>query len=381
MSKSKKDPSSRECANCGSADLQLTFCGRCRATPYCGKPCQTQHWKAGHKGQCVALEDRKPSKEAIAETPCAICLDELTDALKLSCGHSYHKGCVDRLRKFGVNQVCPLCRATLPTSPESLFDDATEKYVVIYDKVVAGLTSWNKVGQEMKEIVRMYTEAADQGHVGSQCNLGIIYSEGEGVPKDFAKAMRLFHLAAEKGDSFAQHNLGNMYSETDDIPEAAKWYRKSAEQGHAEAQRILGNIYHNGIPRDDQESTHWWRKAADQGDDKSQYNLGCSYYHGEGVHQDYRVAAQWLRKAADQGNLDAQYNMGRMYLHGEGLPQSDAEAVKWYRRAAIQGNAESQFNLGNLYKIGKGVKQSDQEATKWWRKAAEQGHAFAKSYL
>jgi TPR repeat protein len=373
----KKEASCRECANCGTVDLPLTFCARCRATPYCGKPCQVQHWKGGHKEQCVAVDCRKPSKEAsAAETPCAICLDELVDPLKLSCGHTYHKGCVEQLRKFGVNQVCPLCRATLPPSPEKLFADATELYFVIFDKVRAGLISWSTLDetrqQEMREVVRLYTEAADQGHEESQCNLGIIYCEGEGVPKDCVKALRLFHLAAKQGDSCAQHNLGNMYNDTGDKLEATKWYRKAASQGHTDSQRILGNIYHNGdgIPRDDKESVHWWRKAADQGDDKSQYNLGCSYYHGHGVRQDYREAVRWLRKAADQGNANAQFNMGMMYKEGQGVPKSYSAAAQLFHKAALQGNADAQGHLGNLYSMGQGVKQSDQEAAKWWRLAA-----------
>jgi len=39
------------CAQCGCGALQA--CARCRAVHYCGKVCQSAHWKAGHKQLCV----------------------------------------------------------------------------------------------------------------------------------------------------------------------------------------------------------------------------------------------------------------------------------------------------------------------------------------
>eukprot|EP00984_Skeletonema_dohrnii_P015885 scaffold6970_cov82-Skeletonema_dohrnii-CCMP3373.AAC.2 len=48
----------RFCGHCGvaSEDIpegMLKACGRCHSTWYCGKECQTEHWKAGHKRDCV----------------------------------------------------------------------------------------------------------------------------------------------------------------------------------------------------------------------------------------------------------------------------------------------------------------------------------------
>jgi hypothetical protein len=45
------------CANCGvgetAGSAALKLCSRCKAAVYCGKECQTQHWKAGgHREVC-----------------------------------------------------------------------------------------------------------------------------------------------------------------------------------------------------------------------------------------------------------------------------------------------------------------------------------------
>ena len=59
-----------KCANCGKEaktmpDGKLKACIRCRATWYCGKECQTMHWKeeAGHKADCVKYGSTGVPKE------------------------------------------------------------------------------------------------------------------------------------------------------------------------------------------------------------------------------------------------------------------------------------------------------------------------------
>ena len=60
--KASANPEARECAHCGVQEgnhgATLRKCVRCKVTSYCSKPCQTAHWKAGHKLQCVRPEER-----------------------------------------------------------------------------------------------------------------------------------------------------------------------------------------------------------------------------------------------------------------------------------------------------------------------------------
>ena len=51
-------------------------------------------------------------------------------------------------------------------------------------------------------------EAVD---AAAQSNLGLMYQEGEGVPKDSAEAVKLYRKAADQGSPAAQCNLGCMY--------------------------------------------------------------------------------------------------------------------------------------------------------------------------
>ncbi|KXZ47496.1 hypothetical protein GPECTOR_35g934 [Gonium pectorale] len=49
------------CANLegdSEADLALKVCARCGSVGYCCRPCQTAHWRAGHKEACGSRRDR-----------------------------------------------------------------------------------------------------------------------------------------------------------------------------------------------------------------------------------------------------------------------------------------------------------------------------------
>ena len=104
--------------------------------------------------------------------------------------------------------------------------------------------------------------------------------------KPLPKDLKSLKALAEKGDVRAQCNLGLMYVQgqgvVQDSKEAVYWYQKAADQGFTDAQVSLAWMYHHGdgVKKDDKEAAKWWskavavfRKAADQGDAKAQFKL------------------------------------------------------------------------------------------------------------
>lgn len=170
-------------------------------------------------------------------------------------------------------------------------------------------------GQNHPEALAWNRKAADQGYAAAQYNLGVMYSEGMGIPQDHA--------------------------------EAAEWYRKAADQGFVLAQHQLGLMYLDGtgIAQDDAKAAEWYRKAADQGFAFAQSNLGWMYGIGRGVPRDDAEAMRWYRKAADQGLAVAQYNLGLLLEQGVDAPPNALEAARWYELAAAQGHAEAKHRL------------------------------------
>jgi hypothetical protein len=75
---------------------------------------------------------------------------------------------------------------------------------------------------------------ATGGDPKAQCDLGMNYANGNGVPQDFAASVTWFRKAAEQGDANAQLRLGMSFLEgkgtNKDLNEAIKWFYKAA--GH-----------------------------------------------------------------------------------------------------------------------------------------------------
>jgi len=123
-------------------------------------------------------------------------------------------------------------------------------------------------------------QKADPQKAVALLNEGLRYWNGDGIPKDIAKAIELFRKSADMGNATAQWRLGNGYSlGLGGFPEnqtkAVEWYQKAADQGLAVAQNLLGICYQNGIAVavDYANAAKWYRKAAEQGDAGAQKSL------------------------------------------------------------------------------------------------------------
>ena len=355
----------KDCANCSAPEGTIPgkphhrHCSRCKNTYYCSRACQKVHWfKGGHKKLCVPVADQRvpsggttgeeenqskaPSAErgfrggtgsgtgeAADEAVCAICLEVLREASseQLPCSHVYHAECVKHLRKFGINQVCPLCRADLPPGPEQLWDKAARRWMVLMSRYGQGeFEPWIKISDEkdrleLDAILRFMKDAAEQGCVEAQGHLGEVYDHSLGVPRDANRAVRYMRMAAENGNATAaltaQNNLGYAYQQgKGDLPQS---YVKAVE---------------------------WWRKAADQGYAPCQHNLGVAYIMGKGVAQSDHKAAEFYRKAAEQCHAGAQVGLAELYYFGRGgLPRDLKLSLKYLKHAAAQGREDAKLRM------------------------------------
>ena len=274
---------------------------------------------------------------------------------------------------------------------------------------------------------------AKKGNVSAQNNLGDMYKNGKGVPKDYKEAVKWFKLAAKKGNVSAQNNLGVMYKKGKGVPkdykEAVKWFKLASKERHAKSQYDLGIMYRDGLGviQYDKESIWWIKKSAEKGFPEAQNNLGERYSEGKGFTQDNEEAIKWFKLATKQKFPEAQYNLSKIYLkeanqisdsfikkedsqdnkekknYIEGViekfisetnTENSTKEIKTYYlntlRSSVknlivssskQGFDKSQFVLGLMYKNGEGVPQDYKEAVKWYRKAAKQGNFEAQYSL
>ena len=94
--------------------------------------------------------------------------------------------------------------------------------------------------------LEIWQTLAEQGDANAQTNLGIMYSKGDGVPQDDAKAVEWFRKAAEQGYPAAQHSLGFMYASGKGVPldyvNAYAWFALAATQEHPNSRPSLAFV-------------------------------------------------------------------------------------------------------------------------------------------
>ncbi len=85
--------------------------------------------------------------------------------------------------------------------------------------------------------LKIWRPLADQGEARAQFNLGTLYDEGHGVPRDAAQAVTWYRRAADRGEPHAQYNLAAMYDDglgvKQDRVQALKWLTIAASRFEA----------------------------------------------------------------------------------------------------------------------------------------------------
>ncbi|MGD9969522.1 MAG: hypothetical protein AB7S65_03640, partial [Sulfuricurvum sp.] len=237
--------------------------------------------------------------------------------------------------------------------------------------------------------------------------------------KDYATAVKLWQPMAENGNMAAQYNLGILYENGYGVPrndsEAFKWYLKAAEQGHIDAQYNVGVMYGAGvgIEKNDRQAQQWLSKAASQGDKEAKKILETRY----GGSAAMNVAAVKTEEKAQTPAITSKKSKSKKKRSKTSVPAPQesiavapvvpvavqkpkapeaatvvdpmpivaaapvqaepvsvpavsspvlpaategngmSEAAKWMMKSAKQGDPRAQYNLGLLYAEGNGVEK------------------------
>lgn len=271
--------------------------------------------------------------------------------------------------------------------------------------IVSAPPGWAMTAEQVSQLQRLAAhgnaqalqqlrQVAQQGSLAAEVGLGILYDNGQGVPRNYAKAVFWWNKASAQQKKTAKRavsydtrrainrEIGRewMQEETMSTPGGAQaWaksvslWEKAAAQGDAKAEKHLGLAYDDGlgVPQSYAKGAYWYQKAAAQGDVNAENSLGDAYAHGQGVPQNYVKAAYWYEQAAQGdstavGKSFAEYSLGSLYYHGEGVPQNYTEAAYWWKIVAAEGGFSADGSLGALYVDW----QNYTEAAHWFRGVA-----------
>ena len=266
-------------------------------------------------------------------------------------------------------------RAALPVCEQAATRQAWRPHFqFVYGRVL-------DAAKRYPEAVRQYSLAAQDGYALAAINLGLLYQNGDGVPRDWDKAAMWFQKAGDSGFADGYALVGSLYAQSPqpDFAQAANWAQKSAQAGSAYGAQTLGWLYlrGKGVQRDPAMAERLYRDAADKGLTDAMYELGVMYKDGYGVQKNPGEAAKWFYEAGRRGHAYAQEELGWMSFTGSGVKRDDRTALGWFLPAAQAGLVRSQTAVATIYDEGQVVAKDPAKAVEWYRKAAAQNGIFA----
>lgn len=177
----------------------------------------------------------------------------------------------------------------------------------------------------LNKVLTYYFKGTQAEHPVAYLNLGAMYYNGTGRPKDLGKAFVLYKKAAELHNVQAMCNVGYCY------------------------------YYGNGVPADLSKAYHWFLKGALSGNDANcYYKLHEMYAEGEFVIKDEEMSFIMLTKCFEnikEEEADLVYaaskRLGRCLMEGKGCKKDLIEAMSIFH--AAQMNLASRVQLKDEY--------------------------------
>jgi TPR repeat protein len=167
--------------------------------------------------------------------------------------------------------------------------------------------------RQMPDAIAAFRKAADKGSSAAMVELGVMYGNGTGVPRDEAQARALLERAAQAGNARGVANLAALSSNT------------GAQTDPVRARALL-------------------TKAAET-NAEAQYQLGLMMADGAGGPQDETGARALFERAAAQNHPGALERMGEFARTGRGGPKDSSAAKAYYERSAALGNEDAKAAL------------------------------------
>lgn len=189
------------------------------------------------------------------------------------------------------------------------------KYIFIYSifivsvlYILANIHDLNEKNS-FNDTIRTEYIKAKEGDLEAQLRLARAYSRGGGTVltsrfgQDLHSSGYWYEQAALKGDALAQLEIGKIYHNGIGIPKnleyANYWYNQAALQNNAEAQYLLAKNFEegNGISQDFNSAMHWYLKSSENGYAEAIFRVGIIYDDGLlGVEENNEIALSYFER-------------------------------------------------------------------------------------
>ena len=222
---------------------------------------------------------------------------------------------------------------------------------------------------------------AEAGDATAQNYIGVMFSKGEGVTKDFSRAFEWFSKSAHQGNPKAQYNLAVSYEQGEGTPQdrakALTLYKIAAENGNPDAQVDYGWALFDGvdITKDEQLAKKMVMASADQLCGRGELALGQFHYFGYArLPRNREKAIEYSLRAAEHGSPLGHLFVASIYLEKNELPRNPGKALELLKsmaRNASRLDPEDtimvQRMIAKIYQDGDGVEKNIVKSYAWWR--------------
>lgn len=248
--------------------------------------------------------------------------------------------------------------------------------------------------------LRYYEKAAKLEHSDAMTDLGFMYENGVGVPKNIELATQYYKKAILKHNPKAYNNLGCMYLKgeikekyvNDNEVEAFNNLTKSKELGYVEGIANLAICYYRGkgTEKSFTEAKKLFKEAASKDSITGKYHMAFFQLKEAQISSDERIyhdAANKLRLviASDPMHDDANYYLGYLHENGLGVTKDLKSAYHHYEvavEASAHQNTKAMYKLAGLCFTGAGdTFENKEKAFRLYNEAAALGDQDALNAL
>jgi TPR repeat protein len=237
---------------------------------------------------------------------------------------------------------------------QKVYEDAGVGSSVVGSGGSGGGSGSSGNGSGSKQVAAAFDKKCLAGDLEACRNLGVMYSEGVGVPKDARRGAALYAQACNGNLLAGCNHLALLLAEglgiAKDLPKAVELYQKACDGGYGLACRNLGLLFRDGrgVDKDLSRAETLLDKACNARAPFGCTNAGdldrqvaASLPEKERVLR-YKQMIAHYQEGCNADDRTACRNIGIAYLEGTGLPKTPSAASVWLERGCALKSDRSQ---------------------------------------
>ncbi len=262
--------------------------------------------------------------------------------------------------------------------------------------------------QDYEVAVEWLEKAISHGSIDAMFQLGILYRDGRGVPRDITKSIELLEMSSRYGHPRAAYELARLYSAgtfiVKDNEKAYSWYLSGADAGNSNCIYMAAHCLEKGIgtDADPEKATRMYANFVVSTMSQMFVSATESLYRRGGSRE---ICNRLDTAASDGGNVRAASKKKRIddpvahftkclkysgmmgaprarlaecYLEGIGTEKDTVRAFSLFKEAADGLDADSMYQVGMMFKDGIGTEVSIPSYQYYIRMAADRGNKDAR---